>query len=93
MRLTEDDADDLRADPAVALVEPDAVRKVAATSATAATSVAAGSVRAGAVTSPGALAPAADGGGAGTVIGVVDTGLAPESRLFVRRPGAGQAAR
>ena len=91
VRLTDDEADDLRADPAVALVEPDAVRKVAArTSATSATSVAAGSVRAGAVTSPGALAPAADGGGAGTVIGVVDTGIAPEGRLFSDVPGLGK---
>ncbi len=84
VRLTDDEADDLRADPAVALVEPDAVRRVAA-----AETPAAAGAPGPTVTSPGALA-AADGGGAGTVIGVIDTGIAPEGRLFSDVPGLGR---
>ena len=85
VRLSEDQAAEVAADPAVALVEPNAVRRLAAAPNRAAAAAAAAP--------PGTLGgvdDAARGGGVGTVIGVVDTGIAPEGRLFSAVPRLGK---
>ncbi len=76
MGLTAAQADELRIDPAVAAVEENTVRALA-----------------GVRDAPSTLSSSAPrSGGAGVVIGVVDTGLAPESPLFAQvRHGAGVA--
>ena len=79
--LTEQQADDLAADPRVALVEPNSVRPLASTSSLQAEAMA-GSA-ASSVSSPGQ-------GGEGTVIGFVDSGLAPENPVFTDVPGLGR---
>lgn len=76
VRLTAKQADDLRRDPDVALVEKDEVRPLAGRTA-----------RAGLV--PGL--PSRDRGGAGVVIGVVDSGISPESPVFSTVSGLGRA--
>lgn len=78
VELDAEQAEELAEQPGVALVERDTLRPLAAAPAPAA---------------PGASSAAAAGssrGGAGTVIGVVDTGLAPESRAFAAAPGLGR---
>ncbi|QBR93509.1 S8 family serine peptidase [Nocardioides euryhalodurans] len=76
VRLTPAQADDLRALPHVADVEENSVRPLAATGA--------------------ALAARADvpggRGGAGVVVGVVDSGIWPEGPIFAPGPGLGDAA-
>ena len=77
VRLTADQARALAADPAVASVEPDAVRRLAAAPA-------------------GRRAASADLprlGGAGVVVGLVDSGLWPDSPLFADVRGLGRSAR
>ena len=77
VRLTADQARTLAADPAVASVEPDAVRRLAAAP-------------------PGRRAASADLprlGGAGVVVGLVDSGLWPDSPLFADVRGLGRSAR
>jgi hypothetical protein len=77
VRLTAAQARDLAGDPAVATVEPDSVRRLA-------------------VAAPGGAATAADYprvGGAGVVIGLVDSGLWPDSPLFADVRGLGRSAR
>ncbi|MDQ4053252.1 MAG: S8 family serine peptidase, partial [Actinomycetota bacterium] len=75
VELTDGEAELLTAHPEVALVEPNEVRPLAA----------AGPERLA------AIGPGGPGqGGAGTVIGVVDSGIAPESRLFADVPHLGQ---
>ncbi|MBJ7358239.1 MAG: S8 family serine peptidase [Nocardioides sp.] len=74
VRLTEEQADRLAADPRVALVEPDRVLQLAGT--------------------PTPVAgPAGSGGsargGAGTVIGFVDSGITPEGPVFADGPALG----
>ena len=79
-RLTDDQVAALRADPAVALVEPDTVTPLAS--------------------APGAPAGAALGdllqgtrperGGAGVVVGVIDSGITPDSPVFAETPGLGR---
>jgi len=92
--LTDAQARTLRADPQVALVEPNTVRPLAG-----ARTALAGEVP-GLAAAP-ALAPAPapargagrDTGGAGTVIGLVDTGLHPDGPVFSGSPGLGRAPR
>jgi hypothetical protein len=77
VRLTAAQARDLARDPGVASVEPDSVRRLAAVA-------------------PGGAATAADYprlGGAGVVIGLVDSGLWPDSPLFADVRGLGRSAR
>jgi minor extracellular serine protease Vpr len=75
VRLSAAQADELAADPRVALVEKNSVRRLA-----------------GSAGPPGVPSgPGATRGGAGTVIGVVDSGIAPESPLFAPVPGLGRA--
>ena len=77
VRMTAAQARDLARDPAVASVEPDSVRRLAAAA-------------------PGGAATAADYprlGGAGVVIGIVDSGLWPDSPLFADVRGLGRSAR
>ncbi len=74
--LTEQQAEDLAADSRVALVEPNSVRPLASTSAAAAQAAAIS------LSSTGS-------GGSGTVIGFVDSGLAPENPVFGDVPGLG----
>jgi hypothetical protein len=77
VRMTAAQARDLARDPAVATVEPDSVRRLAAAA-------------------PGGAATAADYprlGGAGVVIGLVDSGLWPDSPLFADVRGLGRSAR
>jgi hypothetical protein len=76
VRLTGDQADRLAADPRVALVEPDRFLQLAG--------------------SPGSPAGAANAarstrGGAGTVIGFVDSGITPEGPVFADGPALGPA--
>ncbi len=74
-RLTTEQVEALRGDPRVTQVEPDARRRLAARSAG---DVVAGPVGSGRTT-----------GGAGIVIGLVDTGIAPRNPLFTAVPGLG----
>ena len=77
VRLTAGQAAELARDPRVVLVERNAVRRLA------------GNASAMAVPS----GPVSNRGGAGTVIGVVDSGISPESPLFAPVPGLGRAPR
>jgi minor extracellular serine protease Vpr len=77
VRLTGDQAAQLAADPRVALVEPDRVLQLA------------GSPTASRTATVGAAGPAR--GGAGTVIGFVDSGISPEGPVFADGPGLGPA--
>ena len=77
VRLTAAQADELAGDPRVVLVERNSVRRLAG-------SAGAAGVPAG---------PSSSRGGAGTVIGFVDSGIAPESPLFAPVPGLGHAPR
>ena len=78
VRLSAGQAADLRADPRVALVERNAVRPLA-----------------GRPTATGVLGPGGTGGtgrgGAGVVVGLVDSGLWPDSPLFSAVSGLGRA--
>ena len=77
VRMTAAQARDLAGDPAVATVEPDSVRRLAAAA-------------------PGGAASTADYprlGGAGVVIGLVDSGLWPDSPLFADVRGLGRSPR
>ncbi|MDP2773794.1 MAG: S8 family serine peptidase [Nocardioides sp.] len=76
VRLTPGQAAALADDPAVALVERNSVRPLAALGTSAAGLGAVGRHR----------------GGAGVVIGIVDSGIAPEGPLFARTPGLGRTA-
>ena len=76
--LTDAQVRALRADPEVALVEPNTVRPLAATR----TQVVEPAPRTG-----------RDTGGAGTVIGLVDTGLHPDGPVFSGSPGLGREPR
>ena len=75
VRLSAEQAADLLADPRVALVERNAVRRLA-----------------GRPTATGVLGPGgAARGGAGVVVGLVDSGLWPDSPLFSAVGGLGRA--
>lgn len=78
VRLTADQAARLASDPAVRSVERDAVRRVAASTTSVASGPMAGRATPGSVAGPRR-------GGAGMVVGVVDTGLAPDSPVFAQR--------
>lgn len=75
VRVTPGDAEQLAAHPDVVLVEPNEVRPLAAAEPSRLHAV-------------GANAPGR--GGAGTVIGMVDSGIAPEGRLFADVRGLGR---
>jgi hypothetical protein len=77
VRLTSEQAGELAADPAVALVERNVVRRLAAAPAS------------GAVAAAGLPGR----GGAGVVVGLVDSGLWPDSPLFADARGLGRAPR
>ncbi len=89
VQLTADQAAELAADPAVALVEPNAVRRLAGAP-TARASAAARAATASSQLAGRGADDTARGDGAGTVIGVVDTGIAPEGRLFSAVPRLGR---
>ncbi|SDN95466.1 PA domain-containing protein [Nocardioides szechwanensis] len=72
--LTPDQAAELADDPAVALVERNSVRPLAS----------------GAAGTPGPGAAGQHRGGAGVVIGIVDSGISPEGPLFARTPDFGR---
>lgn len=76
--LTEEQVDLLRADERVALVEQDAVHPLA-------------SARSGVTRALRAARGDRVRGGAGIVVGVVDSGIWPESPLFADTPGLGRA--
>lgn len=78
VRVTAEQAAALAADPRVALVEPDRTLRLAGTPAPASASAA-------------GTAPARGAGGKGTVIGFVDSGIAPEGPVFADVPGLGPA--
>jgi hypothetical protein len=75
--LSPTEADVLRSDPNVVTVERNAVRPLAG----------------GAGPAQGVPGLAAGRGGAGVVVGLVDTGIWPESSLFAPVPGLGRAPR
>lgn len=80
VQLTPAQADRLATDPRVAFVEPNRILDLAATPTN----------RSGA--NPTAVHSAAlstNGGGAGTVIGFIDSGLSPDGAVFAPRPGLG----
>ncbi|MCW2794062.1 MAG: vpr 1 [Nocardioides sp.] len=78
VRLSRSQATELAANPDVALVERNVVRRLAGSAASA---------------TPGPRPGHATRGGAGTVIGVVDSGIAPENPLFSAVPGLGRSPR
>ncbi|WP_395659532.1 S8 family serine peptidase [Nocardioides sp.] len=80
VRLTADQAAELRSDPGVALVERDTVRRLAGRAARSEPPLAA---------IPGVVRR--DRGGAGVVVGVVDTGIAPDHPAFAATSGLGRA--
>jgi minor extracellular serine protease Vpr len=75
VELTDAQAERLAGHPGVALVEPNEIRPLASV---------------GRAHLAGAATGAPHRGGAGTVVGVVDSGIAPESRLFAEVPGLGR---
>lgn len=76
VRLTDDQAATLAVDPRVALVEPDHLLRLAGTPAS---------------TAAAPSAPTSATGGAGTVIGFVDSGISPEGPVFADGPALGPA--
>ena len=77
VRLTREQAETLAARPQVALIEKNAIRRLAGTPAAPAGRPSSGPSR----------------GGAGTVIGIVDSGIWPRSPLFSAVPGLGRSPR
>jgi minor extracellular serine protease Vpr len=75
VELSDDQAELLEANPDVALIERNEIRPLASAGRGHVAGVAAGT--------PGR-------GGAGTVVGVIDSGIAPESRLFAEVPDLGR---
>lgn len=76
-RLTPGQASAVAADPRVALVEPDDVRRMASTPAVTAVAPQTGTRR----------------GGAGVVVGVIDSGIAADRPVFAEVPGLGRDPR